>query len=195
MKGKIIILLIVSVLICQSCGQKKNSESANSSNSGGMIATAEVDYETYLEMRNALLDINPAEFGMKKSDGINQVFGIIMDLNQGDSVVTVSAYKTGDISVYSSSGMLYMGGVQVPRFKNMALDFVSKSQKFISLSKNYVDKNLPESGFVKFYFITNNGIYEYQDELVSINQDLSDWTVLIETSKKIVDEYVKAINN
>ncbi len=200
MKKLNLITVLISLILIISCGQenkkKENSSesSENSNTKGGNLATAMVDYETYIEMRSALLDINPEEFGMTKSESNNQIFGVILDISQGDSVVTISAYQTGDVSVYYSTGMLYMAGVNVERFREMAVEYTNLSQEYIELAEKTDNKNLPESGFVKFYFVTNNGIYSYQNELNSILENESDWGVMIDNGLKIVKAYDEAIN-
>lgn len=195
-------LLIITLLA--SCGHQ-NNESKRNSESGetiestqspeGSIVTAITDYETYLEMRSALLKINPEEFGMTKSESNNQLFGIVLDVSQGDSIMTISAYQTGDVSVYYSTGMLYMAGVNVKKFRDMAIKYTNLSQEYIELAEKTDNINLPESEFVKFYFVTNNGLYLYQDKLNSIRESDSHWNVLIDRGMEIVKAYKEAITN
>ena len=146
-------------------------------------------------MRSALLKINPEEFGMTKSESNNQLFGIVLDVSQGDSIMTISAYQTGDVSVYYSTGMLYMAGVNVKKFRDMAIKYTNLSQEYIELAEKTDNINLPESEFVKFYFVTNNGLYLYQDKLNSIRESDSHWNVLIDRGMEIVKAYKEAITN
>lgn len=192
-KLKIACILFLLIITCESCGQNNTSNQSTQEPPKGSLATAIVDYDTYLELRSALLDINPADFGIEKSETKIEVFGIIIDLNKGDSITTISAYKTGDVSVYNSTGMLYMAGVQVPRFKEMALDFTNNLQNLIAQSTETNNRELPKSGFVKFYLVTNNGLRNYENEIISIEQSNSDWKMLIDKSLEIVNEYKKAV--
>jgi len=195
MKTNNLFIALLLLTLLASCGQQNKESKGSSRSPKGSLATAIADYETYLEMRSALLDINPAEFGMPKSESINQIFGVILDISQGDSIMTISAYQTGDVSVYYSTGMLYMAGVNVQRFRKMAIEYTNLSQDYVELVEKTDNKSLPESGFVKFYFVTNNGLYCHQDKLKSIIQSESDWNVLIDKGMNIVKTYEEAINN
>lgn len=196
LKTVTIFLLLFAI---QSCGQN-NKESKNDgkksteeSSPKGTLATADADYETYLELRNALLDINPTDFGFGDAQGKAEVFGIVIDLNRNDSISTISAYKTGDVSVYKSSGKLYMAGIQVPKFKEMGLDFVNEAQNFISLTSEVENRDLPKFGFAKFYFVTTNGIRQYENEIKSIFEQDDDWKKLIDKGIEIENSYVEAV--
>ena len=195
-----LVTILLFIISNTSCGQgsKKNDEiqkpDKEQVSQYGTIATANVDYDTYLELRNALLDINPAEFGFKKSNDRTKLFGIVIDLNQNDTIKTISAYKTGDVSVYNSTGMLYMAGVQVKRFKEMAIDFTNESENLIKLLENTnFNRDLPKLGFVKFYLITNNGIRQYEYEVTNSKNQKPDWNTAINKGLEIEKAYLDAL--
>ncbi len=184
----------------QSCGQNdKKSNNDNKTtieefNSKKTLATADADYDTYLELRNALLDVNPAEFGFGKKNGKAELFGIAIDLNLSDSITTISAFKTGDVSVYRSSGKLYLAGINVPKFKNMGVDLVTTAQNLVPLTYEMKNRALPKLGIAKFYFITNNGIRQYENEIESINKQDDEWKILFDKGMAIVHSYKNAID-
>ncbi len=40
----------------------------------------------------------------------NDIYGLVMDWNMGDAIVTVISFKTGDASVYLTTGQAFIGG-------------------------------------------------------------------------------------
>ena len=150
MSMKVINVFIGLVLLfsVQSCIEER----------AGTIATAEADYDTYLDMRDAILEINPKDFGFDNSKESIEVFGVVVDVNNDNTISTISSMKTGDVSVYKSTGKLYLGGIQVPKFKKMALELVDEAQKMVSSASEFENKVYPNSGYAKFYFITNSSL-------------------------------------
>ncbi|POY35877.1 hypothetical protein C3K47_14105 [Solitalea longa] len=73
---------------------------------------------------------------------------------------------------------------------------VSKAAKqFIDLSQTYLNKatktqttTLPTADQVKFYLLTNNGVYVGQDIMQNFEDNSSEWAKLFEEANKVLTE-------
>jgi len=63
----------------------------------------------YLDLRTQAINVTPDQLQLQL-DNDKDIYGIVMDWNMGDAIVTVVSFKTGDASVYLSTGQAFIGG-------------------------------------------------------------------------------------
>lgn len=138
-------------------------------------------------LRQMALSATHEQLGLETSDK-NKVFGILMDWDLGDGIATVTAYETGDASMYLSSGGGVIGGGQHDNVRQAVFPYVQLGQEFLSKSKKTDSTPLPDKDCVRFYLLTNKGTYYAQEKMKNIENESSDWSRLFEEANKVLTE-------
>jgi len=192
MKIAIIIsgLLIIGGLIhflpsCKGQSLKINEKQSDSDTS--KIKKQGLKENPYDGLRKMAFEVTVAQLGLTdlKTDDI---YGVIMDWDLGEGLMTLVTYKTGDASMYLSSGGGVIGGGQH--------DNVNKASKqFIKLADEYLDKavktdiaQIPDKNCVRFYFLTTNGYYYAQEQMINFENNTSQWLNYFEEANKVITE-------
>lgn len=146
------------------------------------------DYERW---RHTALHIKPAD--LKLAIPANQllVYGVIMDWNMGDVIVTLSAYITGAANMYLSSGGSITGGGKNPVVGEAAVDLVTAAQYFTERSVAVTTAELPTSGCIRFTLLTNHGTRAVQEQMQFFENESSSVSVLFEQGNKVLLEIRK----
>ncbi|THD67406.1 hypothetical protein E7Z59_07020 [Robertkochia marina] len=139
-------------------------------------------------LREMALYVTAEQLGIETPEGETKVYGIVMDWDLGDRIATVSAYETGDASMYLSSGGGVIGGGQHENVRQAVSPYIQLGQEFLSKSEQTKSTPLPDKGCVRFYFLTNNGTYYAQETLKNIENENSDWLKLFEEANKVLTE-------
>lgn len=138
-------------------------------------------------LRQLALSATPEQLGLPPSDE-TKVFGIVMDWDLGDGIATVAAYKTGDASMYLSSGGGVIGGGQHINVREAVFPYVQLGQEYISKTEKTASTPLPDKDCVRFYLLTNNGTYYAQENMENIENESSEWLRLFEEANKVLTE-------
>ena len=112
-----------------------------------------------------------------------------MDWNIGQAVVTVIAFRTGDASMYVSTGQIYIGGFAHDNVKNAALAFVSEAQEYLPKAMLTDNTTLPQKGNVIFYLLTNKGKYSFQETVENLENKSSEWTRMFDLGNDVISQY------
>lgn len=154
-------------------------------NQNDNVDTAE---NTYDGLRNMAFSTTPAQLGLILPTGKTVVYGVIMDWEMGEGIATTVSYQTGDASLYLSSGSGVIGGGQHDSVNNAAKQFVNLAQTFLNKGTKTETTTLPTTNQVKFYLLTNNGIYVGQDIMNNFENNSSEWLRLFEEGNKVLTE-------
>jgi len=74
---------------------------------------------------------------------------------EGQAMITLTSFKTGDDSLYFSTGTGIIGAGRHPEVKEGSKEFIEKAQMLLPQA-NYLDTALiSEPCFLKFYLMTN----------------------------------------
>jgi len=187
----IVIFLFIS---CKNKGSIKE-EPANKSIEANKVKETKLEENPYTGLRDLSFSATPEELKLKLDENKTIVFGIVMDWDIGQAIATTSAFKTGDASLYISTGQVYLGGYAHENVRNAALDFVNKGQEYLSKSTLTLETALPDKNCVKFYLLTNKGKYVIQDSVDKITGQRSDLTPLFDLGNKVITEYRKTVGN
>lgn len=176
-----------------SCNNKsKKSEQENSQISDtAQVKETELDENPYPGLRTQSFSITPEQLQLKLDDTKTIVYGLIMEWDITDAVISVVTFQTGDASMYISTGQIFIGGVAHENIKNSALIFINSGQEYLSLAKPTTETPLPDKGYVRFYFLTNKGKFYIQDTVENIENSKSNLTRLFELGNNVITEYRK----
>ena len=97
--------------------------------------------------------------------------------------------------MYLSSGGAVIGGGQHQNVNNAAKQFVSLAQSFLDKTIKTEATPLPLTGEVKFYLLTNEGIFVGQDQMKNFENNSSTWLKLFEKGNNVLTELGKISEN
>lgn len=142
---------------------------------------------TYEALRNQALTIAPEQLGLTLSKDSLVVYGVIMDWGIDEQTVTMTAYKTGDASLYISSGGGVLGGGQYENVSKASKKLIALAQDFATGSP--VEKTpLPIKDKIFFYLLTNKGIYLKYEEMSKIEGNSSPILPLFNEANLVLGE-------
>ena len=87
-----------------------------------------------------------------------------------------------------------IGGSGHQNIKNAAIAFIDKAGNFLDKTSKTDTTPLPNKNCIKFYFLTNNGIFVGQEQMINIENSSSKWLDLFEESNKVISE-IRIVTN
>lgn len=139
-------------------------------------------------LRNMAFSATPEQLQISLPKGKTVVYGVLMDWGIDGETATVVSYQTGDASMYLSSGGGVLGGRQHQNVNAAAKQFVDLGQTYLDKATKTETTNLPISNQVKFYLLTNKGIFIGQDNMKNFENNSSEWLKLFEEGNKVLTE-------
>lgn len=121
----------------------------------------------------------------------NKAYGIIMDWESSEGLATMPAFETGDVSMYLSTGGGIIGGGNYERVQNAVQEYIKLGHQFLPIAKGTNATPTPENGNVRFYFLTQNGIYFLEESLQNLKNEDSKLSSLYEEAMKVLNELKK----
>jgi hypothetical protein len=168
-----------------------NNEKAQTDATLDNTKTIQTKDNQFEDLRNMAFSVTPEQLGLPAESDKTQVYGIIMDWGIDDGIATIVSYQTGDASLYLSSGGGVIGGGQHKNVNIAAKQFVSSAQAFLSKTIRTTETKLPETDEVKFYLLTNNGVFVGQELIKNFDNNSSQWLPLFENGNKVLTEMQK----
>jgi hypothetical protein len=142
----------------------------------------------YSGLRDMALDATRAQLGIKDSPEDYKVFGIVMDWGVDHGTATLTAFLSGDASLYLSSGGGIIGGFAHENVKQSALTFLRQAQKYFNMTSKVRSTPLPIKDEVKFYFLTDDGKFVVTEAIQNIKSNSSSWGELFNEANKVITE-------
>src|SRR5690606_9546183 len=113
------------------CRSKTNAAEKSAGQTNALSDSLNQQDNAFNDLRKMALSITPDQLGLEISENQTSVYGIVMDWNLGDGIATMSAYQTGDASMYLSSGGAVIGGGQYDAVKTAAISYVKVGQDYL----------------------------------------------------------------
>jgi len=139
-------------------------------------------------LRGMAFGVTPEQLGLSLSADSTLVYGVVMDMGMNGGTATIVSYKTGDASMYLSSGGGVIGGGQHPKVNSAAKLFVRMAQNYLDKSVKTDATPVPDKDDVIFYLLTNKGVYKGQIQLKKFEDSSSPWNGLFEEGNKVITE-------
>jgi len=111
-------------------------------------------------LRDRLLTSSPKEVGLSGEDATAKVWGVLMEMALPNGVATLVSVHDGTASLYTTSGGGILGGYSA---RNEAKQFVAEAEKHLKGMKLTKSFPYPEVGRLKFYVLTQDGVYTAED--------------------------------
>jgi len=117
----------------------------------------------YVELRTAALHRTASELKLDVDVNSNQPYGVIMDWNVGQATSTIVSFATGDASMYYSTGGGWLNGYAMQKVNSASKKFVNTAGEYVGKLNKVSEYPMPPVGFMRFYIITPQGIYDSGD--------------------------------
>jgi hypothetical protein len=130
----------------------------------------------------------PEQLGLSLPTDKTVVYGVVMDWEMGGATATTVSYQTGDASLYLSSGGGVIGGGQHQNVNSAAKQFVTLAQTFLDKTAKTETTPLPATDEVKFYLLTNKGVFVGQETMKNFENNSSSWLKLFEEGNNVLTE-------
>lgn len=143
---------------------------------------------TYTGFRTLALQVTPYQLELTIPDSKTLVYGVVMDWNTGDIVVTLATYINGAANLYLNTGGGVTGGGKNQNVAEAAVRFVTLAQDYIDRAMLATVMELPPTGCVRFYFLTNKQVYAAQEQVKYFDDNSSVWLPLFENGNEVITE-------
>lgn len=181
-----ILVLLIFVLCVMGCKANK-TETKNEQERNNMTKSQQSE-NPYTGLRNQALTVTSEQLGLDlKND--NDIYGLAMDWTMDDAIVTVVAFKTGDASVYLSSGGGFIGGHSHDSVVTAARRFIETAPHFIKKARHTASTVPPAKGKTGFYILTKSGRYYIEDNTERIENNQSELTALFAAANDVITAY------
>lgn len=144
---------------------------------------------TYSDFRNMAFSVTPEHLNLKLNDSTVSVYGCIVDWCPGQNVVSIVVFLTGDVSMYLSSGQIYIGGSSHEIIKETGLNLIKEVGYNLNYTQMTNDYALPVKDNIRFYLITNKGKYFASENIENIKNKKSIWIKSFDLVNEIISDY------
>jgi hypothetical protein len=145
-------------------------------------------------LRNTALTVTPYQLKLAIPNAETLVYGVVMDWDLGDAMVTLSAYITGAANMYYTSGDSKTGAGKHPNVGEAAVELVTTAQKFLNKALPADISESPAKGFISFYFLTNHRVFMAREAITNFETNASEWLPLFQKATEVMNE-MKASGN
>ena len=180
-----LLILIASIGLYACKGKFQGNDKVNQDNS---VKKTKVKENPYPGLRNQAINVTPDQLKLQL-DNENDIYGLVMDWNMGNAIVTVISFKTGDASVYLSTGQAFIGGYAHETVINAAKQFVKDGEKYLSKATKTKNTEPTHENKVDFYFLTKSGKFYIEDNFEKIENKTSELYGLFESANQVITEY------
>ena len=114
---------------------------------------------TYLQLRERILSLKPADLGLSPSESAPHVWGVLVELGYkvGSATLVVLADGTTSLNYSTGGGLLGRGDYAPLAQASKAL--VTAAQPLVEQMEPSRDFSLPAAGQVRFILLTYSGVY------------------------------------
>lgn len=153
------------------------------------IKLNDVKENLYPELRNKALSTTAEQLNLKLDNEKTIVYGVIMDWDMRDAVVTIISFQTGDASMYLSSGQIYIGGYVQENIRIAALAFVTEAQNCLAEATVTYYTSVLGQKCVRFYLLTNKHTFTFQETVENLANNTSKLRKLFDLGNNVIAEY------
>ena len=145
--------------------------------------------ETYLDLRNLMLAGSRAKFSLPPPSSATEPWGVLMDWNVTNGTATIVAMSDGSASIYLSSGGGFLGGKGQEPIRRAAVNAVRIAAGAQSQMVKTETFPLPDAGQVRFYTLTDSGVYTVSASEVDLKKGTSPLSDLGNAMQGVITEY------
>jgi len=176
------------IFFLSSCrGQSAKENTTQTGKSASQTVTQDMKDNPFNDLRNMAFNVTGEQLGLENLKD-KEIYGVIMDWDLGDGIMTLITYRTGDASMYLNTGGGVIGGGQHENVNSASKRFVEQADKYISKTSETDSTLIPDENCVRFYFLTNGGKYFAQEQMTNFENETSIWLDYFNEANKVITE-------
>lgn len=158
---------------------------------GSPPAAAPAPAEKYLALREVAFSTKPEDVEVQAKPGQEQVYGVIVEFQEGDALVTAVGFASGDASVYFSTGAGKIGGRREALVADAARLLVARAQTHVQIGDLPMVQQYPtpEAGHVRVYALTTAGLRGAEEDRADIESSTDRLNALYLGAQTILSEF------
>jgi hypothetical protein len=184
------LLVIIFTLALAACNTKPKAEEQAPPPPPPPLTETPITSD-YFQLRSMALSIPAQDVDPNLPADKTTVYGVVLDLNMGKGIATLTAFKTGDASIYASAGGGVVGGIEHENVKAASIKFVNTANQYVSKMQRSDSLSLPPNGVAQFCLLTNKGKYVAQESLLKLQDKTSPYMELFMEANKVMSEFRK----
>ncbi|MES2704697.1 MAG: hypothetical protein V4649_18800 [Bacteroidota bacterium] len=142
--------------------------------------------DVYTVFRKQAVSVTPGQLKIAIPNSETLVYGVVMDMDLGNAMVTVAAYLTGAASMYFSTGEGQSGGGKSPVVGEAAVDFVTAAQDYLDKARLVPAIEPPLKRSMRFYLLTNQHMYLLEEDLNRLETNSSQLAGLFQMGNEVI---------
>jgi hypothetical protein len=124
-----------------------------------MSTEASEPAQVYLQLRNRILNLNPADMDLHPSPGAPHVWGVMMETGYPVGSATLVSFVDGTTSLYYSTGGGMLGSGEYTPVAESSKALVAEAEIYLQQMTIASNIQLPEVGQVRFTLLTFAGTF------------------------------------
>jgi hypothetical protein len=181
-----IVLIVIASLVFYIVRSTKMTKTSDKSEKPAASTSNDAQENAYEGLRSLALNMSADTLGITLPSDKIVVYGVVMDWNMGKAIATLTAFQTGDASLYLSSGGGILGGGPRPSVNSVARQLVAAASEYIDKARKTETTPLPGSNEIRFYLLTNKGTYEVREEMKNFENKTSPWLGLFNEANNVL---------
>lgn len=177
------------VFACNNDGQAKSTEIMTAQNPGDTSAPpkTKLDKNIYEDLKRMAYNVRYDQLNLPDAGNKEVLYGTMMDWDyEGRAIITLLTFKTGDVSLYFSSGTMMIGAGQHDDVKKAGSIFLQKAEALLPNASNSDTALTSEKGVLKFYLLTNKGKYTIKDKMENVYNHSSPLADMFDEANKLI---------
>ena len=126
-----------------------------------------------MAMRDQMLRGRSSDFGIDAKSEPNQTWGCLMEMGIGKASVTILSLSNGTTSMYISTGGGVIGAGEHESVRSAAKTFIAKAGQDLNKMARTEQFPLPKDGRVRFYVLTEAGVFSSEEEKNTLGEGKS----------------------
>ena len=144
--------------------------------------------EIYLQLRNAAFNATPEELRLTV-EREDTPFGVLMEQDHDGQTTTLTAFASGDASLYFSTGGGMIGGVGHESIAAAANRIVQEADHALDLMRPVTDFFRPSGEDVYFYVLTRGDVYFAHATRRALENSQHALAKLFQAANAVITEY------
>ena len=148
--------------------------------------------DRYLALREVAFSTKPEDVEVQAKAGEEKAYGVIVEYQSDDALVTSVAFATGDASYYRSTGGGKIGGRREPLVADAARALVALAQVQLADLPPVKAYPTPEPGHVRVYVLTTAGLRGAEEDRAQIADPKDRLAALYAGGRKVISQFQAA---
>jgi hypothetical protein len=124
------------------------------------------------------------------------LYGVLMDWDyEGKAIITLVSFRTGEASLYFSTGAIIIGGGEHAEVAEASKAFIHQAESLLPEASAADTALRAETGMLKFYLLTTKGKYTIRDKMDNVYNRTSKLSGLFAKANELISSIRKFAPN